>query len=491
MSSRSTKPMQPSLARTDLALPDLAFEELKAFLVSATGNYRLSAKDSPVREKVLGRLRQNGLSSLGEYLELLKDGKVGNRELDSLIAELTVGETFFFRHPDHFDALRDHVLPAVVKRNEQSRQLRIWSAGCANGAEAYSIAILAHSVLGERLAEWNVTIVGSDINRAFLAEAEAGSYSAWTLRGVPQEQIRGFFVRNGALWGVRDKYKQNVRFVYHNLIKDEVPSIHNNIFAFDVVFCRNVMIYFDAPTNGLLAGRIDQALVDDGWLFVGSTDFNPHLDATFAADKQSGAIVYRKRQRPASPVRRMRVVAPADDGGPARQRAVAGGGGDASRRRRPRPAADGGGGPGRVAAQAAQPQGSATALAAIVDLANRGDWQNASRQCQAILAAEPFNAAAHYFHALVLHSTGAIGEAEQALRRAIYLDRAFALAHYQLGLARKEVHDTAGGVRAFRNALDALGNTPDDRAISPCGQITALHLRELATQQLELMSGER
>lgn len=180
-------PMQPNLARTDFAPPDPAFEELKAFLVSTTGNFRLSAKDSPVQEKVRGRLRQNGLSSLGEYLELLKDGKAGKRELDSLIAELTVGETFFFRHPDHFDALRDHALPAVLKRNEPSRQLRIWSAGCANGAEAYSIAMLVHSVLGERLADWNVTIVGSDINRTFLAEAEAASYSAWMMRGVPHE----------------------------------------------------------------------------------------------------------------------------------------------------------------------------------------------------------------------------------------------------------------------------------------------------------------
>ncbi len=471
--------MPPNLAGANLGRTDPAFEELKAFLVSATGNFRLSAKDSPVQEKVRGRLRQNGLSSLGEYLELLKDGKVGKRELDSLIAELTVGETFFFRHPDHFDALRDHALPAVLKRNEQSRQLRIWSAGCANGAEAYSIAILVHCLLGERLADWNVTIVGSDINRTFLAEAEAASYSAWTLRGVPQEQVVGFFVRSGSHWAVRDNYRQNVRFVYHNLIKDEVPSIHNNIFAFDIVFCRNVMIYFDGATNRVLAGRINQVLVDDGWLFVGSTDFNPHLDATFAVEKRSGAIVYRKRQQPASSVRQIKVIVPAADSRPGRARPAARNVIDVSPRRRC-----------QTAKQTRVQQGAGD-LAAIVELANRGDWENASRQCREILAAEPFNAAAHYFHALVLLSTGATVEAEQALRRAIYLDRAFALAHYQLGLARKEAHDFAGGIKAFRNALDALGNTPDDQAISPCGQITALNLRELAIQQLELLLNER
>ena len=443
-----------------------------------------------MQEKVRGRLRQNGLSSLGQYLELLKDGKVGKRELDCLIAELTVGETFFFRHADHFDALRDHALPAVLKRNEQSRQLRIWSAGCANGAEAYSIAILVHSLLGDQLANWNVTIVGSDINRAFLAEAEAASYSAWTLRGVPQEQVAGFFVRSGSHWIVRNKYKQNVRFVYHNLIKDEVPSIHNNIFAFDVVFCRNVMIYFDGAVNHFLAGRLDQVLVDDGWLFVGSTDFNLHLDATFTVEKRSGAIVYRKRQQPVTPVRRARAVTLAADSSPGHARPAAGHAIDARRRGRRRPTVNVAGDAVRRSRRACRR--GAGPLAAIVEF--RQPWRLG--ECVAAMPGRFWLPNRSMLPRIIstpssCMSTGVASEAEQALRRSIYLDRAFALAHYQLGLAKKEAHDTAGSVKAFRNALDALGNTPDDQAISPCGQITALNLRELATQQLELLLNER
>jgi chemotaxis protein methyltransferase CheR len=367
-----------------------------------------------------------------------------------------------------------------------------WSATSSPGSSESGApdAPTAPTLLGDRLADWNVTIVGSDINRAFLAEAEVGAYSTWTLRGVPEEQIPGFFTKSGPYWALREKYKKNVRFVYHNLINDEMPSIHDNIFAFDIVFCRNVMIYFDKVVNSLLVERINQVLVDDGWLFVGSTDFNPHLDATFAVEKQSGAIVYRKRRQPARAARQastagLAVVGPPRPGDDpvrvARNMTTA---------RRRRPMVDNARKRRAEQVQSTGPQQSPLDIKAIVELANRGDWETAARHCRAILAADSFNAPAHYYYALILQSMGAAAEAEQALRRAIYLDRGFALAHYQLGLARKDAHDPVGSGKAFRNTLDILSQTPDDRPISPCGQVTALHLRELASQQLELLNGQ-
>ena len=438
-------------------------------------------------EKVRNRLRQNGLSSLNDYLQLLKRGDVGRHELDALIAELTVGETFFFRHPDHFDALRDHVLPACLARNAASRQLRIWSAGCSNGAEPYSIAIMVHSILGSRLKDWNVTIVGTDINRAFLADAEAASYSAWTLRGVEQERLPAYFRRQGQQWILQEKYKENVHFVYHNIINEEMPSLHKNIFGFDIVFCRNVMIYFDDAVNRLLVERINRVMVDDGWLFVGSTDFNPHLDATFTAVKASNAILYRKKapvvaevaaeivvpERPAAP-RRVQPRLPLNGERKilsVRERL----GAQRARRenvhRKP----------------ATPPAAGVAAIQVIVDLANRGEWQEAAEQCKRILAADASNAPAYYYAALIAQSTGRHAEAEDALKRAIYLDRGFALAHYHLALARKDAHDIPGCIRSLRNALDALAGVADDKPVSPCEQITAHDLRDLTAQQLELL----
>lgn len=450
-----------------------AFDELKTIIVNATGHARLSTRDDLLLDKLTRRIGHVGLPSLASYLDFLKCGASGRAEFDCLIAELTIGETSFFRHAEHFDALRDHVLPACFARNSQSKQLRIWSAGCANGAETYSIAILVHALLGERLANWNVAIVGSDINRAFLAEAERGVYTDWALREVPDDQRAAFFLRQGAGWAIRGRYKSNVRFVAHNLASDEFPCLHKDIFAFDIVMCRNVMIYFDPANNVRLADRLKAVLVEGGWLFAGPTDFNPRLEQNFTLEKVADALVYRNRPHRPAGERARAAATNAGAAGSVPSPVVA-----PPPQRRPRPSAA-----RRQAAPAPQPD-----IAAIVAFADKADWPAAARTCEDLLAADNCNAPAHYYYALVQQYSGTAGAAEQALRRAIYLDGDFALAHYQLGLMRKDADDTAQCRRSFRNVLGALSRLPDDRPVDPCGQITARELRALATKQLELLA---
>lgn len=477
--------MQADAETNNVTPSDPTFQELREIVVGTTGNFRLSERSSLLLEKAQRRLRTLGLQSLEAYVALLKQDSGAKSELDCLIAELTIGETSFFRHPEHFEALRDVVLPACLRRNEASRQLRIWSAGCANGAEAYSIAIVVHSLLGEKIADWNVSIVGSDINRAFLAVAEAGSYSAWTFRNVPADTRPAFFARDGeATWSVRDRYRSNVTFVYHNLITD-VPSLHKNIFAFDIVFCRNVMIYFNNDMNIRLAESLDRALVDDGYLFVAPADFHSHLSRIFTPEKAGDAVMLLRKKADASAAVHTghpAAPAPAAATSPRAIRTA-----PASRRQSVQLLAAA----RRTAAPAARkpaPAQTAPDIATIISFANRGDWANAARHCEEVLTADACNAAAHYYHGLILQVTGAREEAERSWRRAVYLDRSFALAHYQIGLARKDARDVDGSRRAFSNTITVLSDTPDDRSVSPCDQITALDLRELAAQQLQLLA---
>jgi chemotaxis protein methyltransferase CheR len=474
--------MQPVTDGVDVEQLGPAFRELAAFVVRTTGHTRLSAKIDLLFDKVRRRLELTGLGSFEAYLDLLKQMPQGKSELDSLIAELTIGETSFFRHPEQFDALRHQIIPDCLRRNNGTRQLRIWSAGCANGAEAYSIAILLDSILGSELAQWNVAIVGSDINRAFLAEAENGVYSDWTLRDVSAEHRANFFAQCGASWAIREKYKANVEFVQHNLVSDEFPSIRKNIFAFDIVMCRNVMIYFDEANNIRLAEQLDAVLVDHGWLFTGPTDFNTRLDDIFARERVAGTSVHRRRPRGEANAQHAAAVSAAADHNAARV-----GAGPVLVAARPRSNAR------QRTRNAAAPSGPAPSPPSVADiatvavLANKGDWPGALQTCRSILETNSCNAPAHYYYALVQQHSGAVVEAEQALKRTIYLDRDFALAHYQLGLLRKDAHDLARCRQSFRNALAALGKLPDDSTISPCGQITALDLRELATHQLDLL----
>jgi len=484
---------------------DPAYETLKTLVVDATGHTRLSARNDLLLEKVQRRLRSHGLVTVESYLDFLQRGAAGRSEFERLIAELMVGETSFFRHPAQFAALRDHVLPACVRRNKASKRLRIWSAGCANGAETYSIAILVHAALGQRIAEWDVTVLGTDINRAFLEEAEEGVYSEWTLRGLSQDRRPAFFSRQGRNWKIRDGYKRHVRFRHHNLISRKFPFIYNGLNQFDIIFCRNVMIYFDEATNFKLAGRLREALDEDGWLFTGPTDFNPRLDEVFATERPGSELVYRKTAKTAAarqpegggspaatspPARRK--TAPASGQARARpSRTMAGEAAAAAFRRAQRSEKDAAN--DRTEADAARAEGEAQdepSLGAVVACADKGDWAGAKGYCRRLLEADACNAAAHYYHALVQLYSAAPREAEQALKRAIYLDRHFALAHYQLGLLLKEAGDHKGCRRSFHNAIRALSRTADGDAVSPCGRITALELRVLALQQLKLSEEE-
>ncbi|TAN62370.1 MAG: protein-glutamate O-methyltransferase CheR, partial [Magnetospirillum sp.] len=161
-------------------------------------------------------------------------------EMDALVAELTIGETYFFRHKEQFDALRDVILPDVIERNRPLRRLRIWSAGCATGPEPYSIAIMLEREFGARIADWHVTVLGTDINQKFLSRAREGRYDQWAFRAMPDDIRAACFTRYGNQWQINPQYKRFVKFQYHNLIKSPFPSIVDNIAGFDLIICRNV-----------------------------------------------------------------------------------------------------------------------------------------------------------------------------------------------------------------------------------------------------------
>ena len=452
--------MRPEPA-ADRPSPSPAYQALESLVVGTTGHARLAARNGLLRDKLERRLRTTGIQSLESYLDFLSQAPDGAREFDSLIAELTIGETSFFRHPEQFDVLRDVVLPDLFARRASSRRLRIWSAGCANGAEAYSISILIHALLGERMADWNITIVGSDISRGALEEARAGLFSDWSLRELSDGRRRGFFTHTSEGWAIREKYQQNLHFTQHNLISDEFPSMDKNVFAFDLIFCRNVMIYFDEQTNARLADGLDSVMVDGAWLFVAPADFSPRLQRIFLPQRQrGGAIIYRKppaaRREPQRAPAPFAVPIARDDGAPAA----------ATRKRltiKPEPPAD---------------------IPAIVAAANRGEWDRAAALADALLRHDPCNAGARYYRSLILLNTGRARDAERELRRTVYLDRDFALAHYQLGLARRDARDLRAAARAFRNAIEALGDVPDDGRVHHSDDLSAGELRTLATHQL-------
>lgn len=449
-------------------IADPYFPRLKALVIETTGMAFYADKDEDLARIVAARMAETELSC-ARYLEVIADPVLGRDEMDALVAELTIGETYFFRHKEQFDALRDIILPDVLARNEAKRSLHIWSAGCATGPEPYSIAILLKREFGARIAGWNVSIIGTDINQKFLARARDGRYDEWAFRATPDDVRAECFSRAGKQWQINAEYKNLVRFQYHNLIRNKFPSLLDNLAGLDLIICRNVVIYFSRETVEGLVPCFHETLADGGWLVMGHAEPNIELFRNFRTVNTPGAVLYQRSEgsgaaapRPApKPV----LPAPCLPRPVPRKPAMA----------RPAPA------PAPVPVQPAESIGRVRALA------DEGRWSDALAACDGLIAANALNARAHFYRALVTEQLGDLDGCETSLRRAIYLDRRFVLPHYHLGLFLWRRDDLQGAGRSFRNVLALLDQMPADLVLDDGDAITVGQLRETVGMHLDLI----
>ncbi|MBK8908763.1 MAG: protein-glutamate O-methyltransferase CheR [Rhodospirillales bacterium] len=216
------------------------------------------------RLAAVARSRQlDGLAGLVAALRTRRDGGL----LTDVVEALTTHETSFFRDLKPFDAFRDSILPRIIENRRQRKCLRIWCAACSSGQEPYSLAILL-TEMSATLTGWRVEIIGTDISALVLDRARRGVYSQFEVqRGMPPGLLAKYFRRVGAEWEVVDKVRSAVTFKQLNLLS-EISSIG----SVDAVFCRNVLIYFDAPTRERVIAGIEGVLEPDGVLFLGGAE---------------------------------------------------------------------------------------------------------------------------------------------------------------------------------------------------------------------------
>jgi chemotaxis protein methyltransferase CheR len=438
-------------------LLDPHYPSLKRHLIESTGLAYYADKDSDLATRLDTRITQLALDGCAAYLALLKDDAAGEPERRLLIGQLTIGETYFFRHSEQFDGLREVALPDLIDRNQDSRTLRIWSAGCAIGAEPYSLAILLQQHFADRLAGWDIRILGTDINRTFLARATRGEYDERALRTTPDDVKHAWFTPSAGGWTLKPHVKDGVSFQFHNLVEGACPS---GITAVDLILCRNVMIYFDSPVIGRILDRFHECLVDGGWLAVGHAESNQELFRAFRAVSVTGATLYQKSGGPpAAPAPQHGWAPPALPAIPCARAPVP----DTQRASPPLPD-----------------------LAAIRRLADGGHWTSAIRACEELLQRDRLNPIVHFYQALIFEQSGNETEAERAVRRALYLDRSFALAHYQLALLLGKAGRRDGAVQSLRNVLALLSPMDPGQRIPDSDGLTVQDLQQLAETHLAL-----
>lgn len=455
---------------------DPDFSALKSYVIGATGLAYYSSHNVDFARPVAERMAYLRLTDGGAYLSLLQDAARGEAELDVLVTQLTIGETYFLRYPEQFTALRDVIFPYLIRKNQDRRTLRIWSAGCATGAEPYSISIVLRRDLAVSIAGWDVTILATDINRDFLARAGQNEFPAWSFRGVPEDVRAQCFTRRNDGWAIAPAYQQGVHFQYHNLIRHPFPSPADGLLDFDLIMCRNVLIYFEESTTRRLIGQFKQSLMEGGWLLVGHAECNVDLFKPFRRVGVPGATLYQNSDgedvETAGSFDALEAVAtgsrphvePSDSqlsfastvGGPAATRVD-------------------------VAAR------SADGLPQVRALMDRGQWDEADAVCQRLMAVDRLNPMIHFYLALVQEQRGSAEQAEQTLRRALYLDRTSVLAHYHLGLLQARRADGTAAIRSFQNALRLLEGMGPDQTFPHADGLTVSNLQELASMHLKVL----
>jgi len=225
---------------------------------------------SPYSDKFLKRrfdirMRANDVGSYREYAVLLKRDPL---EYTELIEALTIPVTEFFRDPDVFEDFENVIIPKLIadKKRKKQKVIRVWSAGCASGEEAYSIAMLMNKFMGPKLDDFTLTIHGTDIDDGALAKAGRGEYNLEEVKKIPNMYRRKYFSFDGKNYRIGEGLKRFVRFEKHNLISKKLCRF------FDVVFCRNVLIYFSREAHEKIHTLLYDALNDDGFLVVGKTE---------------------------------------------------------------------------------------------------------------------------------------------------------------------------------------------------------------------------
>jgi chemotaxis protein methyltransferase CheR len=457
---KASQPVASSLTSDPL------FASLKAYLIEASGMNYYADKDEDLANRILRRLAVVCLDDCASYLGLLRDPIKGRAELDELIAEVTIGETYFFRHSEHFDALRDIVIPDVLARNQDKRTLRIWCAGCADGPEAYSLAILLGRQMEQKLADWSVSILATDINRHSLARACEGKYGEWAFRSTTEDLRRECFTREGPLWRIAPRYRRWISFEHYNLVTDPVSAPVTRLLPLDLVVCRNVMIYFDAEISSQMIQRFHGCLAEGGWLLVGPTEPNMKHFKAFSTVNAPGVTLYQKSPPESTPAPNPTVnrVLPSLPAPPPPAYQIP-----------PRPK------PARVE-QIAPPT-----LTQARHLADRGDWAGAMEICGLLLKQDSLDWRTQFYHALVLDHMGRREEAEAGLRKAVYLERQSAVPHYYLGLLLQSKGNTRQAARFFENAIELLEARMESESIAEADGITVAEMKKLAKMHLQVL----
>jgi chemotaxis protein methyltransferase CheR len=244
----------------------LDYDYLRGFLKARSGLVLSNDKQYLIESRLMPIVRKHGMAGIGELVGKLK--MPGNEALAAKVTEaMTTNESFFFRDKTPFDHFKEVMLPALLKARAAKRHIRIWCAAASTGQEPYSLAMILKE-MGPQIAGWRFEIIGTDLSGDVLERAKAGAYTQFEVqRGLPIQMLLKYFTQNGDQWLISPEIRSMVHYRTLNLLND-----FSALGQFDIVYCRNVLIYFDQPTKIDVLNRTARLTASDGYLLLGAAE---------------------------------------------------------------------------------------------------------------------------------------------------------------------------------------------------------------------------
>jgi len=498
-------------------LPDPLLQALREYLLMHLG------LDFPERleKDMIGKIglaaKTFGYENTNSFVEWLLNSELTNLQMGVLAGHLTIGETYFMREKKGFDFLEQIYLPGLIlKRYGFNKRLRIWCAGCATGEEAYSLAIVLFQSIPD-LKSWNIMIQATDINPLFLEKARKGIYTKWSFRNNLEKFADKYFIKNEKHeFHIIPEIKKMVTFSPLNLIEDRYPSPTNNTNDIDIIFCRNVFIYFSPEGTRTVTDRFYKSLVKGGILVVSPVEMSDMISKKFGKINFAGYTIYQKgihfeESKPKVPEevlapnsaslqfllehKKVKIDILNDQSELNRLKKLL-----PEKKVQESPLLDKQA-PEKDYVKAVnlfEKGFFAEAEALLADLmketaingksifllqaktkANLGKLKEAGDLCVKVLSLDRLDPAPYYLQATVLQEQGNDEMAIASLKRAIYLDSDFILAHFLLGTLSMKSGDSLTGKKSFKNAISSLSKLSPDDIIPESDGLTVGRFKEI------------
>jgi chemotaxis protein methyltransferase CheR len=427
-----------SYQMTELSLSENEFRSLRDLIAEKSGIYFDLGKRESLKDNLLERMEDCGLSSFADYFNLLSS-PAGTKEFDHLLNLITIPETYFFRDRAQFSALERFVIPEIVKKKSYpGASLRIWSAGCSTGEEPYTIAM----ILAVAMVDRPIQILATDVSHHALKAAREGVYTARSVRDMPQEYLNRFFTKNGDHYLLAESIKQMVEFRYFNLVSEPYPLTEMS--GWDIIFCRNVTIYFQAEATRKVIHNFYLSLREGGYLFAGYSESLRYISDEFNTVHMEGAFFYQKgvpQKTVRKRARKIRGLRASTAGITRKQKPKAGAGSNSNEIEQICATA-------KELLEMGQPERAseilnpylreATAPESVILLQaeialNRGDLDKAVQLCERLVQREPLSIAGHYLLGIIYRTWEDEARAIEEFRKVLYLEPEHALARFNLG----------------------------------------------------------